>query len=160
MLDNRINQKAHAMAVNDCIREIERYADQLLHLLVVVPDAVLWGKPESVPNSIGALVRHLSGNLNHYFGAGVLNNGYIREREQEFHAPPVGRESLVADLKAAVATARAAVATIDEQRALEPHTTPCGQKSESLTYHIARLTTHFAYHVGEAYYASRLIDNG
>ncbi len=147
------------MYVNDAIREVERYGEQLLGLLSEVPDEMLWQKPDVLPNSIGAIARHLAGNLNHYLGAGILQNGYQREREQEFHASPIPRNALITDLKMALDVARSAVATINEDHAAAPHTTPCGQEFDSLAYHLAQLATHFAYHVGEAYYASKLLDN-
>ena len=148
------------MYADNAIREIERLGEQLLELLSEVPDEILWQKPDMLPNSIGAIARHLAGNLNHYLGAGILQNGYKREREQEFHASPISRNTLLTDLRAAIAVARSAVAAIDEDHLAVPHTTPCGQEYDSLSYHLARLATHFAYHVGEAYYASKLLDNG
>ena len=155
-----VSHGTNTVHVNNAVLEVERYADQFLKLLGDVPDNVLWQKPDTIANSIGALARHLAGNLNHYLGSGVLDNGYKREREQEFHAEPISREVLIADLKAAVAVARAAAGAIDDKRAREPHTTPCGQEFESLAEHVARIATHFAYHVGEAYYASKLLKNG
>ena len=74
------------MYADNAIREIERLGEQLLELLSEVPDEILWQKPDMLPNSIGAIARHLAGNLNHYLGAGILQNGYKREREQEFCA--------------------------------------------------------------------------
>ena len=148
------------MSVDDSIREIERYGERVFVLLSEVQDDVLWKKPEALPNSIGAIARHLTGNLNHYLGAGILQNGYVREREQEFCAAPISRDVLVYDLKAAIAITRRVLTAIDEDRAVAPHTSPCGLEYDSLAYHLARLATHFAYHVGEAYYASRLLGNG
>ena len=145
------------MYASDAIREIERYGEQLLKLLSEVPDSLLWQKPTGLPNSIGAISRHLAGNLNHYIGAGILNNGYRREREQEFHAPPIPRGVLITDLKAAIAVARSAIAAVDDKRAAERHTTPCRQEFESLANHLTRTATHFSYHVGEAYYGSKLL---
>ena len=41
----------------------------------------------SVGNSIGHLILHLTGNLNHYIGSLVAGTGYERRREQEFTDP-------------------------------------------------------------------------
>jgi uncharacterized damage-inducible protein DinB len=46
-----------------------------------------WKKPFPFGNSIGHLVLHLTGNLNHYIGAIVAQTGYIRHREHEFTDP-------------------------------------------------------------------------
>ncbi len=47
----------------------------------------LWIKPFPFGNSIGHLVVHLTGNLNHYIGALIAGSGYVRHREFEFIDP-------------------------------------------------------------------------
>ncbi len=69
------------LIVQLAVREIERYAGGLLELIESLSEDQLWPKAGNIPNSIGTLARHLTGNLNHYFGAGLLKNGYVRQRE-------------------------------------------------------------------------------
>ncbi|HZW34228.1 MAG TPA: DinB family protein [Isosphaeraceae bacterium] len=52
-----------------------------------VTEEQLWTKPFPFGNSIGHLVLHLTGNLNHYIGARVAGTGYVRHREHEFTDP-------------------------------------------------------------------------
>jgi len=52
-----------------------------------VTEEQLWTKPFPFGNSIGHLVLHLTGNLNHYIGALVAGTGYVRHREHEFTDP-------------------------------------------------------------------------
>jgi len=52
-----------------------------------VREEQLWTKPFPFGNSIGHLVLHLTGNLNHYVGALVAGTGYVRHREHEFTDP-------------------------------------------------------------------------
>jgi hypothetical protein len=47
----------------------------------------LWTKPFPFGNSIGHLILHLTGNLNHYIGALIAGSGYVRHREHEFVDP-------------------------------------------------------------------------
>jgi len=49
-----------------------------------ISEEQLWTKPFPFGNSIGHLVLHLTGNLNHYIGALVAGTGYVRHREHEF----------------------------------------------------------------------------
>ncbi len=49
-----------------------------------VTEEQFWSKPFPFGNSIGHLVLHLTGNLNHYIGALIANSGYTRDREHEF----------------------------------------------------------------------------
>jgi len=63
----------------------------------------LWTKPFPFGNSIGHLILHLTGNLNHYIGALIAGSGYVRQREHEFtdHVP-YPREELLARFHEAV----------------------------------------------------------
>jgi hypothetical protein len=58
--------------------------DRAVHAL---PREKLWVKPYSYGNSVGHLVLHLTGNLNHYVGAKIAATGYIRDRPREFNDP-------------------------------------------------------------------------
>jgi uncharacterized damage-inducible protein DinB len=52
-----------------------------------VTEEQLWTRPFSFGNSIGHLILHLTGNLNHYIGAIIAGSGYVRHREHEFIDP-------------------------------------------------------------------------
>jgi uncharacterized damage-inducible protein DinB len=52
-----------------------------------IPEERFWTKPFAFGNSVGHLVLHLTGNLNHYIGALVAGTGYVRHREHEFTDP-------------------------------------------------------------------------
>jgi uncharacterized damage-inducible protein DinB len=71
--------------------ELSRY---LRHLAARVERAVhsvprekTWEQPFPFGNSIGHLVLHLTGNLNHFVGSIVAGTGYVRDRPQEFKDP-------------------------------------------------------------------------
>jgi hypothetical protein len=49
-----------------------------------VTEEQLWIKPFPFGNSIGHLILHLTGNLNHYIGSIIAGSGYVRHREHEF----------------------------------------------------------------------------
>lgn len=148
---------AEISTVQMAVREIERYADQLVELIEPLSEDQLWSKGCGIPNSIGTLARHLTGNLNHYFGAGILKNGYVRERDREFAETGLSKAQVLADLREAANVAKAAVEMIDEAQIDKPYHSPCGEEYESLAYHIIRLATHLALHVGQADYATRCI---
>jgi uncharacterized damage-inducible protein DinB len=52
-----------------------------------VSEEQLWTKPFPFGNSIGHLILHLTGNLNHYIGSLIAASGYVRQREHEFTDP-------------------------------------------------------------------------
>jgi hypothetical protein len=145
------------LSVQLAVREIERYAQALIELIDPLSQDQLWSKNGGIPNSIGTLARHLTGNLNHYFGAGILRDGYVRERDREFTETSLPKAKVVSDLQAAVEVAKKAVGAIDEKKVAQPYTAPSGEEYESLAYHIVRLATHFALHCGQADYAASYI---
>src|SRR5262245_7984326 len=68
-------------------RYIEHLAGRVERAARAVPREKLYAKPFTFGNSIGHLVLHLTGNLNHYIGAGIAGTGYLRDRPHEFADP-------------------------------------------------------------------------
>ncbi|MHB1556546.1 MAG: DinB family protein [Isosphaeraceae bacterium] len=75
------------VAREELARYFRHLAARVEKAATAVPEDLLWVKPFSFGNSIGHLVLHLTGNLNHYVGALVAGTGYVRDREYEFVAP-------------------------------------------------------------------------
>lgn len=72
------------------------------HVRAIPKDRVYF-KPFVYGNSIGHLILHLTGNLNHYIGAGIAGTGYVRNRPLEFADPnPPSPEEALAKFRAAV----------------------------------------------------------
>jgi uncharacterized damage-inducible protein DinB len=70
---------------------------------LAIPEDQLWTRPFAFGNSIGHLVLHLTGNLNHYVGALVAGTGYVRDREHEFIDPEkYPRDEVLARFREAV----------------------------------------------------------
>ncbi len=70
---------------------------------LAIPEDLLWTKPFAIGNSIGHLVLHLTGNLNHYVGALVAGTGYVRDRDHEFtDAEKYPRDEVLARFREAV----------------------------------------------------------
>jgi hypothetical protein len=139
--------------------EIERYCNTLIELIESLSEDQIWSKNNSIPNSIGTLARHLTGNLNHYFGAGLLKNGYIRDREEEFQGDKIAKEKVILDLREGIHIVKEGISKINEEDINKPYKSPCGQEFESLAYHIIRIATHAALHCGQADYAKNIIES-
>src|SRR4051812_30888757 len=77
-------------------RYIDHLAGRVERAVRSVPADKVYVKPSPYGTSIGHLVLHLTGNLNHYVGAGVAKTGYVRDRPREFTepAPPPPAEAL------------------------------------------------------------------
>jgi hypothetical protein len=59
-------------------------AERVEKAATAVTEEQLWTKPFPFGNSIGHLILHLTGNLNHYIGSLIAGSGYVRDREHEF----------------------------------------------------------------------------
>ena len=145
------------LVVQLSVREIEERAAEFVEMIEPLSEEQLWFRDEVVINSIGTLARHITGNFNHYFGAGFLKNGYVRDREQEFSERDIPKAQVISDFQTAAGVVQQAAGAINEEEVNRPYRTPCGMDYDSLGYHIIRLATHFAHHHGQANYAERYI---
>jgi uncharacterized damage-inducible protein DinB len=118
-------------------------------------EADFWRKPLDPGNSVGHLVLHLAGNLNHFVGAQLGGTGYVRDREREFTvASPPSKAEALAGLDAAVATFRRVVDGLSAEALLAPHPEArFGHVVSALTH----LLAHFALHRGQISYIVRLL---
>jgi uncharacterized damage-inducible protein DinB len=140
------------------IEELEQLRDDVNKLAEPLSDAQLWKKPLEPSNSVGHLILHLTGNLNHFVGAQLGKTGYVRDREREFtEAKPPSRTELLANFDAAVATFRRVVSGLSaEQLAAQHPEARFGNVFKTLLH----LTAHFALHRGQMTYIARLVQHG
>jgi uncharacterized damage-inducible protein DinB len=137
------------------IEELEQLRDGVHQLVEPLSERALWSKPVEPGNSIGHLILHLTGNLNHYVGAQLGGTGYVRDREREFtEAQPPARPALLANLDAAVATFRRVAESLSAEQlaASHPHTA-----SGSVLKALVHVVAHFALHRGQMSYLARLV---
>src|SRR5258708_614165 len=96
------------------IGELEKLCQAVHELAEPLSERDLWRKPIEPGNSVGHLILHLTGNLNHFVGAQLGGTGYVREREREFtEVQPPSKAVVLANLDAAVATFRRVVSGLD-----------------------------------------------
>ena len=118
-------------------------------------EADFWRKPLDPGNSVGHLVLHLTGNLNHFVGAQLGGTGYVRQREREFTETQVpSRMRLLEDLAAAVATFRRVVGGLTPEQLATPHPEA---RFGSVYKALVHLVSHFALHRGQMSYIVRLL---
>jgi hypothetical protein len=105
--------------------ELARYfrhlAQRVERHVRAVPRDRVWVKPFAFGNSLGHLVLHLTGNLNHYIGAGIAGTGYVRNRPVEFTDPnPPPLDQLLEGFHAAVEMVVRTIESLDETGFLVP----------------------------------------
>ncbi len=81
---------------SEMVRYFRHLAERVEKHLRALPKDKVYFKPFIYGNSMGHLILHLTGNLNHYIGAGIMNTGYVRNRPLEFTdpTPPPPEEAL------------------------------------------------------------------
>lgn len=137
------------------IAELEQLRDAVRTSVESLTDTALWARPLEPGNSVGHLVLHLTGNLNHFVGARLGNTGYVREREREFtEASPPDRTTLLANLDAAVATFRRVVEGLTAEQLAAPHP---DARFGPVVQALLHLVSHFALHRGQISYLTRLV---
>src|SRR5215212_7518091 len=75
--------------LNKLASEINSYSDE----------NKLWETRGEISNSAGNLCLHLLGNLNHFVGAILGENGYVRNRDGEFSSKNVSRNDLIESIE-------------------------------------------------------------
>ena len=138
------------------IEELEGLKGAVRQAAEGLSEAQLWTKPVEPGNSVGHLVLHLTGNLNHFVGAQLGGTGYVRDREREFaetERPP--KAVLLANLDAAAAVFRHVVEGLSAEQLAAPHPE---KRFGSVCSTLVHLVSHFALHRGQMSYITRLVE--
>ena len=130
--------------------EIESYPD----------DDSLWLVMEGITNSAGNLCLHLNGNLKHFIGAVLCNNGYTRKREAEFDLKGIPKHALVADIEITIEIVKAALESMNEDDFFKTFPTQKHGETVSTDFMLLHLLSHFNYHLGQINYHRRLLTYG
>ena len=140
-------------------RLLRMYPEQVRECVDKLSDEQLWWRPNPQCNSVGNLILHLSGNLNHYLGRGVAFTGYKRDRSAEFNEKgPVPRLDLLQRFDGALAAARKAFDSLTPERLSEA--ADLGPESQPIARLLVSVTAHFNGHVGQIIYVTKMIKEG
>lgn len=136
--------------------ELDYLRRQLGELAEPLDERRFWLKPMEPANSVGHLILHLTGNLNHFAGARLGNTGYVRDKPREFNDPnPPSKAEALARLDEAIAVYRRVIESLTYEQLL------AAPVDEHLGTTIAgamlRLVSHFAVHRGQISYIARLV---
>ncbi len=150
-----MNQTLATAVTAALIGKLEALRDVVKQSAEPLSEADFWRKPIEPGNSVGHLLLHLTGNLNHFVGAQLGGTGYVRDREREFTETALPAKSAVlAGLDDAVATFRRVVEGLSGETLLAPH--PEARFGTVLTT-LVHLVAHFAEHRGQISYITRLL---
>ncbi|MBC8086808.1 MAG: DUF1572 family protein [Phycisphaerae bacterium] len=128
-------------------REVEHYPD----------DEGPWRAIPGLTNSGGTLVLHLAGNLQHFLGAVLGKNGYVRNRDVEFVKRGVSRAELIRELDVTVETVTKALSSLAAPQLEGMFPQELNNLRIPTDIFLMHLATHLTYHLGQLDYHRRCV---
>ena len=141
---------------------IEIYSRDILKLKDEVntykDESSLWVTEENISNSAGNLCLHLVGNLNHFIGAVLGKNGYVRKRDDEFALKNIPLNELIDKIeKTKIVVMNTLTAMAENDFALD-FPEKKNDKILRTDFMLFHLLAHLSYHLGQINYHRRLIE--
>ena len=145
--------------LNEILVELyERDLNKLRDEIEAFPtEESLWTVGEGITNSAGNLCQHLTGNLQHFFGAVLGDTGYTRDRDAEFASKGTTRAELLAQVEAARDSVIGTLGKLSDEDFAKNYPIEVYGKPLTTGFFLTGLTTHFNYHLGQINYHRRLL---
>ena len=132
---------------------------QIRECLNQLDDEQIWWRPNETSNSIGNLVIHLSGSLNHYLNRQIGGIEYDRDRAAEFaerrHIP---KAELLAIFDDMTSKAEKTFDAITVERLGDP--SPEQKMYTLLIEDLISVATHIANHTGQILWITKMLREG
>jgi uncharacterized damage-inducible protein DinB len=128
-------------------REIEAFPD----------DELIWQTAPGVSNACGNLALHAAGNLQHFIGARLGATGYVRNRDLEFNQRSGTRAEIVADLRRAREVVTTVLERLSDAEWDQAYPEVVGGAQLPTGMFLVHLTSHLAFHLGQAGYLRRVL---
>ncbi len=126
-------------------------------LMLYPEEEMIWKIEKSIKNPAGNLCLHLCGNLQHFIGAVLGNTGYLRNRDLEFSARNISRESLVKEITQARKSIADTLPLLTEAQLLENYPVDVFGHPMTTLHFLMHLSAHLGYHLGQVNYHRRLV---
>jgi uncharacterized damage-inducible protein DinB len=119
-------------------------------------DEKLWVVSGEIKNSGGNLALHLIGNLNHFIGAVLGENGYVRNRDAEFDTKNGTRAEIAAMVLETVPVVSSALGKLTAEALVKDFPVQKHEETRRTDFMLLHLYGHFNYHLGQINYHRRL----
>jgi len=141
-------QELYRRDLNRLKEEIRLYQDEVN----------LWKIENSIKNSGGNLCLHLIGNLKTYIGNGLVQIGYVRQRDFEFSGKNVARTELYQQIDETIEVVGRGVNKITEEQLQGNFPMKIWKEETGMTFTLIHLHSHLNYHLGQINYHRRMLD--
>jgi hypothetical protein len=122
-------------------------------------DEELWWRPNESSNSIGNLILHVSGSLNHFLNRAIGRMVYERDRPAEFaERRQIPRAELLATFESMVANAVRTFAALTIERLGDPSPEP--KLYTFVIEDLISVAVHFSTHAGQIIWIAKMLREG
>lgn len=124
--------------------------------LSLLDEEQIWWRPNAQSNSVGNIVLHVSGSLNHYLNRNVGGIEYSRDREAEFaERSTIPKAELLAIFDDMVAKAERTFDGLTVDRLADASTEP--KMHRSVVEDIINIAVHLSNHVGQILWITKML---
>lgn len=117
----------------------------------------IWKTAPGISNSAGNLALHICGNLRHFLGAVLGNDGYLRNRDSEFQTKDIPADQLIAEAKVTISVVNQVMTFLPEESLNEIYPVELFGKPMTTGFFFIHLYGHLNYHLGQVNYHRRLL---
>jgi len=135
-----------------------KYLNQLMEeIKLYKTESDLWKLTGDIKNTPGNLAIHICGNLKFNFGAILLNNGYVRNRDSEFERKDVPKNEIITEIESTKEVVLESLNKLTADDLSKPFPSNVYGNEGTIGDLILRLAFHFAYHLGQINYCRRIL---
>lgn len=135
------------------LRDLDRLRTEII---AFADPAALWRTSGTITNSAGTLCLHLCGNLQHFVGAVLGKNGYVRDRAAEFEKRDVPVAELLAEIDRTIAVVGSVMEQLNDVDLAKPFPINVFDTEMSTAQFLMHLQGHLNYHLGQINYVRRM----
>ena len=129
-------------------KEINSYSDE----------AKLWVISPDIKNGAGNLCLHICGNLQHFIGATLGKNGYVRNRDAEFGDKDIPKSELLNSIDKTKEVIVTVLDSLSEDQLAKDYPIDVFKKKMTASFFLIHLHSHLNYHLGQINYHRRILD--
>lgn len=135
------------------------FPEQIRAAIAPLTDEQIWWRPNESSNSIGNLILHLTGSLNHYLNRNLGGIEYKRDRAAEFaERTEVPRAELLALFDDMVARAGRTFDSLTPDRLASPSPEP--SMHVMVVEDLINVTAHLSNHAGQIVWIAKMLAGG
>jgi len=121
-------------------------------------EKLIWKTTDSILNSAGNLALHIAGNLQHFIGSVLGDNGYVRQRELEFSSKDIPVREVIEELDRTKMAVSSTLDKLNEQDLSKSFPVNVFGHEMTTELFLLHLLSHTSYHLGQINYHRRLLN--